>query len=212
MNVIRQEEGISKLIQQLTEEKLIPVFGAGFSAKAEALSGVVPDGNLASKMMKKIIVDCVDFVTEEELAGKGFNDVAKLFNQLNKKDLLKGRYKDFFRSNFTEVQLDSIKNEFLQIAWPYALTLNVDDAIERTGCFEAILPYLNAENRNESSKTLYKLHGDAAFECRYCHKEATIVFDMDQYTKSLNDEHNQSFRDCVCNTYRDFNMIFIGCS
>ena len=54
MNVIRQEEGISKLIQQLTEEKLIPVFGAGFSAKAEALSGVVPDGNLASKMMKKI--------------------------------------------------------------------------------------------------------------------------------------------------------------
>ena len=160
MNVIRHEEGISKLIQQLTEEKLIPVFGAGFSAKAEALSGVVPDGNLASKMMKKIIVDCVDFVTEEELAGKGFNDVAKLFNQLNKKDLLKGRYKDFFRSNFTEVQLDSIKNEFLQIAWPYALTLNVDDAIERTGCFEAILPYLNAENRNESSKTLYKLHGD----------------------------------------------------
>lgn len=80
MNIIRQEEGISKLIQQLTEEKLIPVFGAGFSAKAEALNGVVPDGNLASKMMKKIIVDCVDFITEEELADKGFNDVAKLFN------------------------------------------------------------------------------------------------------------------------------------
>ncbi|MDE5937589.1 MAG: SIR2 family protein [Lachnospiraceae bacterium] len=212
MNIINNKDGIAKLIQQLTEERLIPIFGAGFSANAEALKGSVPDGNLANEMMKKIIVQCVDFITKEELADKGFSDTAKLFNQLNRKGLLKGRYKDFFRDNFTEVRLDNIKKDFLQIAWPYALTLNVDDAIERTGSFEPILPYLNAENRNESSKTVYKLHGDAGFECKYCHKEATIVFDMDQYTKSLNDEHNQSFRDCVCNTYRDFNMLFIGCS
>lgn len=212
MNIINEKEGIRKLIQQLVDERLIPVFGAGFSAGAEALRGSVPNGEEANEMMKKIIIQCVDFISEEEVANNKFNDTAKLFNQLNNKGLLKGRYKGFFRDNFTEVKLSSIKKEFLKIEWPYALTLNVDDGIEKSGAFEPILPYLNADNKNKNSKTVYKLHGDAGFECKYLHEEPTIVFDMDQYTKSLNDEHNQSFRECICNTYRDFNMLFIGCS
>lgn len=212
MNLINEEEGIHILIQQLEEERLIPIFGAGFSKGAKARNGIVPDGNEANKMMQKIILQCVDFITEQDFSTKTFNDTAKLFNQLNKKGLLKGRYKDFFRNNFTEVHLDNIKKSFLEIAWPYVLTLNVDDAIEKTGAYTAILPYLNADNNYRGNKSIYKLHGDASFECLYLHDEATIVFDMDQYTKSLNDVHNQSFRDCICNTYRDFNMLFIGCS
>lgn len=212
MNLITEDEGIRILIQQLEEERLIPIFGAGFSRGAKARNGVVPDGREANKMMQKIISQCVDFIPEQDLAAKEFNDTAKLFNQLNRKGLLKGRYKDFFRNNFTETRLDNIKKSFLEIAWPYALTLNVDDAIERTSAFTPILPYLNADNDYRRNKSIYKLHGDATFECLYLHDEATIVFDMDQYTKSLNDVHNQSFRDCICNTYRDFNMLFIGCS
>lgn len=212
MNIITEEEGIRILIQQLEEERLIPIFGAGFSRGAKARNGIVPDGKEATKMMQKIILQCVDFIAEQVLTAKTFNDTAKLFNQLNSKGLLKGRYKEFFRNNFTEVHLDNVKKSFLEIAWPYALTLNVDDAIEQTAAFTAILPYLNADNDYRRNKSIYKLHGDATFECRYLHDEATIVFDMDQYTKSLNDVHNQSFRDCICNTYRDFNMLFIGCS
>lgn len=212
MNLITEEKGIHILIQQLEEERLIPIFGAGFSKGAKARNGIVPDGWEASKMMQKIILQCVDFIAEQNLSAKTFNDTAKLFNQLNNKGFLKGRYKDFFRDNFTDAHLDNIKKAFLEIAWPYALTLNVDDAIEKTGAFTAILPYLNADNNYRRNKSIYKLHGDASFECLYLHDEATIVFDMDQYTKSLNDVHNQSFRDCICNTYRDFNMFFIGCS
>lgn len=214
MNILSLEKGIEILLQQFKDGKLIPVFGAGFSSGSEAKKGVVPDGRKANELMKNIILNKVDFVTEKDLKDKNFNDTAKLFNQLNRRGELGDEYRRFFGNNFTQAKIGTLKHDFLKIEWPYALTLNVDDAIEQTGEFRKILPYLDAviennkKNRNHD-KILYKLHGDAAFE--YDYPNENIIFDIDQYTKSMNDEHNFSFRECVRNTFRDFNMLFIGC-
>lgn len=212
MKILTCNEAINLLTQQMIEERVIPIFGAGFTKDCPALKGFVPDGKTANLQMKEIIMKyCEEIIPNEELENKEFNDTAKLFKQLNERNLLKNAYREYFQNNYTQVDIGKIKKDFLKMAWPYAMTLNVDDGIERTGEFRAILPYLDAHNKQQSGKVLYKLHGDAAFECTYGKKDS-IVFDIDQYTRSLNDAHNQSFRECVCNTYRDFNMLFIGCS
>ncbi len=55
INIIDYDEGIKKLARYALERKLVPVFGAGFTAGCQAINGGVPDGKLAKNEMSKLI-------------------------------------------------------------------------------------------------------------------------------------------------------------
>ena len=97
----------------------------------------------------------------------------------------------------------------MDLKWPFAFTLNVDDGIERNSDFSPILPF-HIFRRNERKKIIYKLHGDAQTEYKY--KETNIVFDDDQYLQVITDDKNKAMRESFSSAYRDFNLLFIGCS
>ena len=93
-------EGMEKLASYAVARNLIPFFGAGFSAGAEALNGSVPDCTAAQEYMKKALIEenpeCADYLAELDftgIAGEFYNDVS---------ELKRARY---FEDNFTDVKL-----------------------------------------------------------------------------------------------------------
>lgn len=209
---LEHDEGIEELARLFTEERLIPVFGAGFTKGASAFQGKVPDGDECTKLMKDILRKYVKEIPEESLQAFDFNQTAKrLRNAVSRSIIPEKEYTKFFKHYFTDVTIESINRQFLELPWPYAFTINVDDGIENTGLFDVILPYQHARKAAGGKRVLYKLHGDAAYEIKY-EKEDNIVFDSDQYTQSLNSESNQSMRENFSNAYKEFNLVFIGCS
>lgn len=121
-------EGMEKLASYAVARNLIPFFGAGFSAGAEALNGSVPDCTAAQEYMKKALIEenpeCADYLAELDftgIAGEFYNDVS---------ELKRARY---FEDNFTDVKLgDNLKAFLHEIDWPYAYTINFDDGIEQS--------------------------------------------------------------------------------
>ena len=61
-------EDMEKLASYAVARNLIPFFGAGFSAGAEALNGSVPDCTAAQEYMKKALIEenpeCADYLAE----------------------------------------------------------------------------------------------------------------------------------------------------
>ena len=55
INYIEHNEGINVLSQLLLEERLIPIFGAGFSKSSPSANGFVPDGEECTELMKTLI-------------------------------------------------------------------------------------------------------------------------------------------------------------
>lgn len=212
INYIEHNEGIDKLAQLLLEERLIPIFGAGFSKSSPSANGFVPDGEECTKLMKVLIKKYVSEIDETLLATYNFNETAKRLKKSVPHSIPESKYLEFFKNNFTEVKLSKIKENFLQLPWPFAFTINIDDGIENTNLFNPILPYQNArKNYSNNKHSLFKLHGDAKYELRY-KQENNIIFDSDQYTQSLNDPDNQTMRECFSNAYKEFNLLFVGCS
>ena len=212
INYIEHNKGIEKLSQLLLEERLIPIFGAGFSKSSPSLSGFVPDGQECTKLMKALIQKYIPDIDESLLATYNFNDTAKRFKKSVPHFIPEFIYLEFFKNNFTEVKLSPTKINFLQLPWSFAFTINIDDGIENTNLFNPILPYQNArKNYSNHKHSLFKLHGDAKYELKY-KQENNIIFDSDQYTQSLNDPNNQTMRECFSNAYKEFNLLFIGCS
>lgn len=209
---INHDEGIIKLSQLLLNERLIPIFGAGFSKGASSLRGKVPDGKECTEIMKSLVKAYVPNMEEKLLESYNFNDVAKRMRKSVPKFIPENKYIGFFRDNFTDVKLSLIKTNFLTLPWPFTFTINIDDGIEKTDLFNTILPYHKARKDILSKKTnLFKLHGDANYEIRY-EEENNIIFDSDQYTQSLCDPENQTMRDVFLNAYKEYNLLFIGCS
>lgn len=212
INYIDYNQGIQKLSQLLLEERLIPIFGAGFSKSSPSLGGCVPDGPECTNLMKALIKKYIPDIDESLLASNNFNDTAKRLKKSVPHFIPEFDYLEFFKNNFTEVKLSTIKKNFLQLPWPFAFTINIDDGIENTNIFNPILPYQNArKNYSNNKHSLFKLHGDAKYELKY-KQENNIIFDSDQYTQSLNDPNNQTMKECFSNAYKEFNLLFIGCS
>ena len=212
INYIEHNEGINILSQLLLEERLIPIFGAGFSKSSPSANGFVPDGEECTELMKTLIKKYVTGIDDTVLASYNFNDTAKRFKKSVPHFIPESKYLEFFKNNFTEVKLSQIKENFLRLPWPFAFTINIDDGIENTNLFNSILPYQNArKNYSNNKHSLFKLHGDAKYELQY-KQENNIIFDSDQYTQSLNNSNNQTMRECFSNAYKEFNLLFIGCS
>lgn len=206
MEVIEQKNSIEKIAIMIKERNLIPVFGAGFSMNSIASNGKVPSGDVATKLMKEILLDSPKGFTEKDLEECDFNATAKLFYKLP--DEVKH---PFFEQYFTNVNLPPTQRTFLEFEWPYAYTLNVDDGIEQTKEFKEVLPYKGLNKPSTNRKLLYKLHGDAFTEIMY-RDEESIVFSSDQYLQSITDQRNKDLLSNLTNDFSFKNMIFIGCS
>jgi len=211
LKYLNHNDAINLLTQQIIDERLIPIFGSGFTKDSPALSGKVPDGKRCTELMGTIMKKYNTDIPAKQLEQFDFNEMARRFKKACPRSIPKREYMDFFKNNFTEVQLDNTHQKFLNLPWPYAFTLNVDDGIEKHNSFTPILPYQNFRPENSSKRLLYKLHGDANHEIAYA-SEDNIVFDSDQYTQSLNSPSNQTMRECISCSYKEFNLLFIGCS
>lgn len=211
INYIEHSEAIDILTQYFVDERLIPIFGAGFSKGSPSFRAHVPDGNKCNELMKDIIRKYIHNISEDQLSHFDFNESAKRLRKGTPSSIPEKDYTNFFKNHFTEVNFDSSKRKFLSLPWSYAFTINVDDGIERTGEFEVILPYKNARKWTGKKRPLYKLHGDASYEIKY-NDEDNIIFDSDQYTQSLISDDNQTMRDNFSNAYKEFNLLYIGCS
>lgn len=211
-------EGMEKLASYAVARNLIPFFGAGFSAGAEALNGSVPDCTAAQEYMKKALIEenpeCADYLAELDftgIAGEFYNDVS---------ELKRARY---FEDNFTDVKLgDNLKAFLHEIDWPYAYTINFDDGIEQSvpegnTKFRIVLPYRGFRKPRSSVRLLYKLHGDAEYECRYYRNsdrtvDKNIIFSSDQYLQSITDEENRDMLNALKSDFSTRIVLFIGCS
>ena len=212
INYIEYREGLNILAQQMLSERLVPIIGAGFSKDATAAYGLVPDAAESTRLMKEMIKKYVEHMDDDELEKYDFNETAKRMRKSVSRYIPEKEYLRFFKGYFTEVKLSETKRNFLRLPWLYAFTLNVDDGIDNTELFNVILPYQNArKNFGMDKPSLFKLHGDAAYEI--CYKQQNnIVFDSDQYTQSLISKDNQTMREVFSTAYKEFNLLFVGCS
>lgn len=203
-----EDEGIFRLADLTIERNLIPVFGAGFTYNCRSNDDVVPDGFTTTEIMKKILLDNCDEISLTDLKDLDFNKTAKYFlNQISY-----SKRSEFFLKYFSKVTIDGFKKEFIDINWPYAYTLNVDDGIENSSDFTAILPYNNLEVPKTTIKLLYKIHGDAFTEATSKDSDKNIVFSSEQYIISLMSEDNIGLLNNIETDYSGSNLLFIGCS
>lgn len=82
MDVLSQADGIKLLAKLICERNIIPVFGAGFTMKSRAYKGQVPDGALATKMMKKLLLEHCDKIKESDVQDMDFNETSEMFIDL----------------------------------------------------------------------------------------------------------------------------------
>lgn len=207
MDILLQADGINVIARLICERNIIPVFGAGFTMNSNSYKGKVPNGFVATNMMKELILEHCSSMTENDVKDMDFNEASEMFIDLVPKDVRT----EFFKNYFTEVQIGAQQKDILELNWPYAYTLNIDDGIENNTSFKPVFPYKNLNAPNTSIKLLYKLHGDAFSEVTY-KTEENIVFSHKQYMKAINAKENQ---DLLHNLQADFstsNMMYIGCS
>jgi len=207
MEVLGQEIGIDKIADLFVNYGLVPIFGSGFTRGNKSLEATVPDGVSATQLMKKIILEHCNSISENDIVNSDFNHTSKLFYKLVPLEIRNG----FFKKFFTFVDLDDYLKDFLSLPWSYAYTLNIDDGIERTGSFEPVLPYKNLNRPDTSMKLLYKLHGDALTEVKYKGEE-NIVFSHEQYITSITSDQNTDFLNHLVGDFTQKNLIYIGCS
>ena len=213
MNYCTKNEGIKKLINLLNMEKLIPIFGSGFSGGMPAHNGTVPKGDECTNLMKDMLRKfSATKLTEDDISAMDFGETAMWLRKENKNGTIPDEdYICFFRDYFTDVKLDQIRQNVLRLPWKNAYTINVDDGIERTQVFTPILPYKNIREDFSRKDRLFKLHGDANHEVNY--KDANnIVFDENAYKSAMAMPENETIRNNILTAYREFNLVFIGCS
>lgn len=72
---IEHDAGVKRVAELLYEEKLIPIFGSGFTKGCPSQDGTVPDGKLATELMQKIIAE----FRAINLTNMDFNKTAERF-------------------------------------------------------------------------------------------------------------------------------------
>lgn len=211
INIIEYDEGLNEIVDFALKRKLVPVFGAGFTAGCRACEGVVPDSERALKDMRNLIIKEQPLLfPEENLKSLSFFEISDIFFEYVS---LENR-SNYFEYNYTNVKLFPQQEEFLKnIKWPYAYTLNVDDGIEKNSDFISVLPYHKFRRPHTSKRILYKLHGDACYESVYKNEENNnIIFSQSQYMQALTSEENIDIYKALLSDYSQQNILFVGCS
>lgn len=203
MNIRDFDDNLKEeLLGFIRNKTLVPIIGSGFTVQCKSRNGIVPSG---SKMKNYMFGELKRELGEEVLGN--FSKVASAYDRHIKIDT---RHK-YLKDNFTYVQLEDEKLDFLNIDWPYMYTLNIDDAIEYNNTnYKIILP--NKEiNKNFilENKCLFKLHGDVNDVLKYRNSDEKI-FTRKEYLRSL--QNNIALLDLLKNDYESNNIIFIGCS
>lgn len=211
IDIIEYEEGIERLVKYAIKKKLIPVFGAGFTAGCQSINGIVPNGQRATEIMCDMILNSASCTLQEcDIKEMDFSEISDLFFEYVSRDERATYFEDFY----TGVTLFPHQTDFLtKINWPYAYTLNVDDGIEKNSDFNPILPYHKFRRPKTSKKILYKLHGDAEYESKYIDDiQDNIVFSQSQYLQAITSEHNSDIYKALLADYAQEHLLFIGCS
>lgn len=184
---------------------VIPFFGSGFTKGCNAKNGKVPDARECANLMRKIIKESG---TEDGIPDD-FYQVAECF--LDDDYVSEKRRRLFLSDFFTEVCIEGDKKDLINLNWPYAYTLNVDDGIERNSNFIVVVSQNKIRERDPIlGKNLYKLHGDALSEINY--DESSIIFHRDQYIVYLQNENNKRLFNNIVSDFKTKNIVFIGCS
>lgn len=101
----KDDKEIRGIISQLiSDKKLFPVFGSGFTTGCKARTGVVPTGKEMIKYMSEFLSRVYN-KTIEEYEKRNFSDLCTLYS---KKSSINEKF-DYFSSNFTEVILEETK-------------------------------------------------------------------------------------------------------
>jgi hypothetical protein len=205
MDVYQFDQIKDEIITLLQGHRLIPILGSGFSVGSPSKNGQVPSGEI----MRDYMINKI-----EEKNGKSDDLRKKLLSQIStyyNKIVSREEKKVYIRDNFTEVELSTIKQQFLEIDWLYIYTLNIDDGIEKCSKYNNII----LSNRSvdfsslDDDSCVIKLHGDARTYLNYLDDNCSI-FDFKQYANSIITNNNllEKLRDDF--TYN--NLLFIGCS
>lgn len=210
IEVLSYEEGLKELTHYSINRSLVPIFGAGFTSGCESSLGTVPNTSIAKK-------DMIDLICEsnlcpcsiDEMSDMDFFAVSDIFFDC----VEYSKRADYFEKKYTTVKLFQPQIDFLtKISWSYAYTLNIDDGIERNSDFSVVLPYHKFRRPKTSKKLLYKLHGDATYECNYIdEKQENIIFSQRQYLKAITEETNSDIYEALLSDYSQKNIVFIGC-
>ena len=56
MNYLTKEKGIEAITNYLSDERIIPIIGAGFSGGMPSKAGIVPMGAECTKMMQELLI------------------------------------------------------------------------------------------------------------------------------------------------------------
>lgn len=210
IEVLSYEEGLEELVRYSSNRSLVPIFGAGFTTGCESYLGTVPNTSTATKDMISLIQKSNSCpCSADEMSSMDFFSVSDIFFdcvEYNKRA-------DYFEKKYTNVKLFQPQIDFLtKIPWPYAYTLNIDDGIEENSDFSVVLPYHKFRRPKTSKKLLYKLHGDAAHECKYNDEnQENIIFSQRQYLRAITEENNSDIYDALLSDYSQQNIVFIGC-
>ncbi len=209
MKIVKYSEIRNELINNLRRNTVIPMIGSGFTRQCNSLKGVVPSGSEYKEFMIKEIAKTLKLPAGkiDAMRADSFSKVSTYYNKVvPPKDR-----QDYLYENFTSVQLDLIKKDFLAINWPYIYTLNIDDGIEKNSPFNFVI-YANrppCDGIFTGKKYVIKLHGDVADMITYADSDCE-VFTQGQYVDSLN--NNKILLTKLSHDMQFHNMLFVGCS
>lgn len=209
MKIVKFCEIQEELVKNFQRKTLIPVIGSGFTRNCDSIKGKVPSGEDYKKHMVNEVIKKLKLSQEKEdgLLKEPFSRISSVYNRVIPLE----ERKAYLFDNFTEVQLDDLKKDFLTISWPYIYTLNIDDGIEKNSAYNFVI-YANrhvSDSIFAGKKCVIKLHGDVSEMLAYTDAKSEI-FTQEQYIKSL--KENTSLLDKLSHDMQFHNMVFIGCS
>lgn len=195
------------IIKMMYRNALIPVIGSGFTRNSIAKNGKVPSGEEYKEyMINQIVKSSDENIREEDLQAESFSAISSIYHELVNEDV----QISYLYDNFTKVNIDTRKKDFLKINWPYIYTLNIDDGIENNSEYKRVL-CANRDIRDkifDNEKCLIKLHGDISDITSYFDSNCEI-FDTKQYVLSI--KSNEALLKKLTHDYEFLNLIYIGC-
>ena len=196
-------------VESIRKKMLIPILGSGFSRGCSTPRGKVPSGDDYKRYMMDTIKSDSSLAPKDikSLDSAPFSKVSAVYHETVSIE----KQHDYLKTNFSHVSLDSTKQKFLSIPWPYVYTLNIDDAIENNSDFRFVV-HSNRPVRDgvfDENQCVIKLHGDISEMIKY-EDSISEIFDQSQYVLSIH--KNASLLKKLTNDISFQNLLYIGCS